>query len=845
MKNCYYSFVLLFLLLIPSMGIAGTIKGKITDGKGTILSFATVYVQGTTIGTSAGSGGEYQLTLQPGTYRIICQFIGYKQSSFNVTITGNETVEHNFKLADQSLEMKEVVVRASDEDPAYPIIRNTIGRRKFHLKQVKSFQTSIYLKGAMRTRKVPTKVMGQKVDKNDLGVDSMGKGVVYLCEEFADYYAEEPNKERTVIHSVRESGNPNGVGFSEIPSVSTFYENNISLFENVNPRGFISPISDNAIFYYKYRLQGEFTEEGYTIYKIKVIPRRLYEPLFNGTIYIVKDDWAIHSIKMELTKTSNLAFMDTLRLEQVFLPLKKDNWVIKNQVMFVAVNIFGFDATGGFVTVYDKQKVNEPIPDTMFKNKVVSVYDHSANKKDTSLWSVTRPVPLEVDEVKDYKIKDSMRIVTESPKYKDSVRRKNNKLTFGDVVLSGMHYGAKGNKTFFNTNALLTMVNYNTVEGWNVAPKVTWLHRIDTGKFIRGAVAVRYGFNDQHLNAMGRIAYVQNNRQWVGRGWSTGIEGGKYILQYNAENPVLPLFNSISTLFWGENDLKLYERWSANAYYSKNFGNGLRWKVKLGYEQRLPMENTTKYTVLKDIDQHFTSNTPPNLLLVAPWEKNEAVLFNGTISYQPGYTYVQYPDYKMSKESDWPVFTLKYDKGIPNILNSKTDYDKWRFSIKDNVRLKLLGSISYNVALGGFLNSKYVSFPDLMHLYGNRGIGFASPYLSSFQFAQYYVFDNTEKLYGEVHVEYYMRGLLTNKIPLLRQARWYFLLGNNSFYANANKYYAEAFIGIDNLGYKKARFLRVDFVQSWDSYRGTNSGIRFGINIIGAKISLGDPNEEW
>jgi hypothetical protein len=101
-----------------------------------------------------------------------------------------------------------------------------------------------------------------------------------------------------------------------------------------------------------------------------------------------------------------------------------------------------------------------------------------------------------------------------------------------------------------------------------------------------------------------------------------------------------------------------------------------------------------------------------------------------------------------------------------------------------------------------------------MQITGNRGIGYAATYLDGFQFAQYYEFSNKEPLYGEAHVEYHLKGLLSNKLPLLRQARWYLLFGGNAFYASSSDYYSEAFVGIDNICYKVARFLRIDFVQS-------------------------------
>jgi hypothetical protein len=79
-------------------------------------------------------------------------------------------------------------------------------------------------------------------------------------------------------------------------------------------------------------------------------------------------------------------------------------WVIKSQVLYFTVNLLGFDVTASGVTVYNNQKVNEQIPDSIFAGKVISSYDKMANKKDTSYWKENRPIPLEKDESKDFAI---------------------------------------------------------------------------------------------------------------------------------------------------------------------------------------------------------------------------------------------------------------------------------------------------------------------------------------------------------------------------------------------------------------------------------------------------------
>jgi hypothetical protein len=595
-------------------------------------------------------------------------------------------------------------------------------------------------------------------------------------------------------------------------------------------------VSDNALQYYKYKLLGEIRENDRTIFKIQVTQKRDYEPCFNGIIYIVDDEYAIHSLNMTLTKQSGMDLIDTLRIDQLFLPLQKDTWVIKSQVLNMAIKAFGFDVTGRGVTVYNRQRVNEPIPDSVFNTRIISAYDKGANKKDTSYWE-NRPVPLADDERRDFIIKDSIARVQESPQYKDSVRRKGNRFSPLGWLTADYTYRSRELKNTYTINPVLiaagdNIVNYNLVEGANVAPKVNMKFRVDSSSNLFADAAVRYGFSNTHFNAVGRLYYATRDKDLLNRSWIYGVEGGKYVYQYNPDNPVMPWFNTYSALFAREHDLKLYERWDASAFLRRNYGNGLTWFVKASYQQRLPLENSTGYSLTGDGKKEFYDNTPTSLLNTATaWEKHDAVILYGSVSYKPGSRYIQYPDYKVAVNSDWPRFTLQYQKGVPDLLNSKVNYDKWRFNIQGDISMKLMGLLKYNLAVGGFLNSAYVSFPDLMHLYGNRGIGYASPYLMSFQFAQYYAFSNKEPLYYEGHIEYHLNGLLSNKIPLLRQARYYLLFGGNAFYASDHDFYAEAFVGVDNIGWKLVRILRIDFVQSWDSYGGRNSGVRFGLTL--------------
>ena len=93
--------------------------------------------------------------------------------------------------------------------------------------------------------------------------------------------------------------------------------------------------------------------------------------------------------------------LDTLRVEQTYIPLSKHAWIIKNQVQSASLTILGFDIVINFMAIYDNQKINESIPDSLFDDKIVSSYLSEANEKDTAYWKDIRTVPLEEDEIEE------------------------------------------------------------------------------------------------------------------------------------------------------------------------------------------------------------------------------------------------------------------------------------------------------------------------------------------------------------------------------------------------------------------------------------------------------------
>ncbi len=200
-----------------------------------------------------------------------------------------------------------------------------------------------------------------------------------MSETIARYSVEKPGKSKIEVLSTRVSGRSDDFGLST-PQIVSFYENNIQVARGLNPRGFISPIAGSALYFYHYKYEGSFVEDGREINRIKVIPRRKYEPLFSGYINITEGDWRIHSLQLQLTKTSQMELIDSLKIEQLYVPYNKDVWVIKTQVLYPAVKLLGFDAYGSFVNVYSKFNIEPSFERKFFNNTYLKIYEGS-NKK--------------------------------------------------------------------------------------------------------------------------------------------------------------------------------------------------------------------------------------------------------------------------------------------------------------------------------------------------------------------------------------------------------------------------------------------------------------------------------
>ncbi|HBR53605.1 MAG TPA: hypothetical protein DEA82_05215, partial [Flavobacteriaceae bacterium] len=141
------------------------------------------------------------------------------------------------------------------------------------------------------------------------------------------------------------------------------------------------------------------------------------------------------------------------------------------------------------------------------------------------------------------------------------------------------------------------------------------------------------------------------------------------------------------------------------------------------------------------------------------------------------------------------------------------------------------GEFVYNLKGGTFLNGDDISFVDYQHFNGNQTrIGTSGNYTNVFNLLPYYDL-STNQSYFEGHFEHDFKGWILGKIPGVNQLNFNLVAGAHFLSINGNKPYSEFSVGIDNLGFGKFRFLRLDYVKSY--YNGGNDGaFIFGLKFL-------------
>lgn len=879
MKN-HLLFALGISLLFQSSLFASGISGKVTStSTGQALPFASIFVKETGSGTVANEDGFYEIRMEPGSYTLIFQFLGYETESRTVEVRGSSFTTVNVSLKEQAFQLKTVEVRSGSEDPAYTVMRRAIAKASYHRQQIESYSAQVYMKGSGRLKKVPF-FLRKEMRKE--GIDS---SFAFVSESVSKVSYQRPSTFKETVISIRKQGNDNDT--SPAPFINgSFYEPEIAEV--------ISPLSPKAFAYYKFKYAGFFIDRGYGVNKIQVIPRSRGDNVVEGYIYIVEDLWSIYSLSVTTYKLGI-----GIQLGQTYAPVQDKVWLpIRHQIdVDGAIMGFAFEynyiatvsdyrvelnpaldvnftvidekaepeaaqkprqqqatlkkadaekrlAAGEELTMKDLRKIvrdyeKEDQKKSIAENKeqtqaVVSITEYKidslAHNRDSSYWTEIRPIPLTLYELKGYQRVDSI-AVEEAIKTaeRDSLgiapdedkpeERKRAKFQPQDILLGGSYSLSK--RSSLSLSPIVSNINFNVVEGFHSWTDIRFSTSSKGKRFVLGFTP-RYSVEPNRFSAKGSAEYRTGKTNQLA---TYRVEGGRYIYQFNPRNPISPFFNTVSTLLHERNFIRLYEKEYLQGSFRKRLQENISFNMSAEWARRFFPDNRTAQVWRGYDDRGFASNIPLNDEWAGPpAEPEKAFVVSASIEARPWQKYRIRNGIKTPVEDPSPTLGLAYRKGIPGVLGSITDYDLIDLSFRHSFRPGARGKVDLKAEIGVFLNNNYAGFADYRHFMGNRITLITADPVGSFRLLDYYRHSTAER-YAALHAHYQFRKLLFTRIPQV----WLMGIKENLFVnylgTPSSQHYTEVGYSIDNI----LRVFRVEAAFAFQDGKYYDWGIRIGI----------------
>jgi len=813
------------ILLLFSIITGAQVKGRVTDKKGTPIPFTSITVAGSYNGTSANESGNYALDISTkGAYTLVFRSIGYKTRELNINIT---QLPHklNITLEDEQFEIEEVVVSGTNK--ADDAIKNAIKNRRANGLKTAEYEADFYSRGLVKLKNVPKKILGQEIGDLGKSIDTTtGEGIIYLSETVSKIKYKDGRLNERVLAS-KVSGEETGFSFNNADAANfDFYQNYLPFEVNV-----ISPIADNAFNYYTYIQESSFKDAGgQLIRKIKVVSKSDNTPTMYGYMYVVDGTWEIFATDLSV-KGSNIKqpLLNTLTIKQTFgYNTTEKVWSKNVQVVDFDISLLDVTATGAFTYVYSDYNFKPNFTRDSVTAEV-QYFEPESNNRPNKYWFANRPVPLTTEEIADYTKQDAVEAQRNTKAYMDSIDSGRNRFSILSALL-GYTYHNTPKKYQISFTGIARRLAFNTVQAYWLAPGAAFTKFHDNNTYTTVGTDLNYGFAEKRFRATGYITHKFNNfsKRIV------TLSGGSSIEQFNPEKPINKIVNSIATLFFRDNYMKLFDNNFLRLNYEEEVTNGLYLYGSFEYTRKKSLFNNTNFSTLKDAYKPYLSNNP--MLLnddntTPAFEKHSMLKASIMTRISFGQTYRTRPDGReIISNNDYPRLYLRYEKGFA-ASKDRYNFDHLSARITYDLDFGDVGELGMNFRGGKFFHADSIAFTDYRHFNGNQThVGRSERYLNVFNFLPYYT-HSTNDQYFEAHLEHNFKGYLTNSIPLFNKLNYYLVAGYHYLAVPGNSPYQEATIGLDNVGWGKFRLLRIDYIRS---YQGgfLSDGVIFGLTFI-------------
>jgi hypothetical protein len=866
-------------LVVHACLISQGIEGSVVDMNGNPVPYSSIFIKELSRGTTSNALGAFSLPLPAGEYHIFFRSLGYTEVSKTVKVN-DRFVTVEVQMPPQTYMIPEVRVSAEGEDPAYFIMRKTIGLANYHLNQVKSYNAEIYIKGTAYFDRLP-RAIAKRLEIGDL---RMEEGRAYMMESLNDVNFRAPD-----TYNMRILASQNTIpGYVE--SVNPMDYINTSLYQP-QIETFVSPLAPNAFFYYRYSFEGSFLQGTNLVAKIKVTPKRKSQQLCEGYLYVVEDLWCLHSSDIAISTIAG-----TLYLQQQYANVLVDAWLPVSHKIDAEVEIAGVEASVTYVSSleYKQVELNPNLPRSYFTptvkeeksdlpppekepteeaEKIKEILEKEelndrdmakltrlmekeaenareeektleiettkfsiasdAVKNDSEFWNSIRPVPLTPTEQITLAERDSILGYNRPGPPKDSsLIRKTRKVRFRDIT-SGKLYQSRTRRFKIEHGGLLdfSMLGFNAVDGWqygqqfniNYQPKWTVTYRTDL------RAAYNFGRKTPDIEWNSSILYAPKIRGKV------AFRLDYRSLDYNQATGIPDLTNAVYSLFLRENYSRRYEAFNMQLEHRMDLATGLVLFTTVEYNNRRELTNTSDFSFFYSNSKDYASNYPNGYTQDDPLFDNSKLLFGRIrLEYTPDYYYRLQRGRKQYSYSPWPTTYLNYRYAYPVESTGWADYQLLQGGLLQELEVGLLSTLNYRIEAGYFLDKGSLHFADYMHFKSSPLLADMIDFRETFMLLDIdpdatdrinYYRGSTSDYYIEGHARFQSSYLLLKLLPWMSERLWNESISVSYLYTPDIKNHIQLGYSLNEIGF----LLDVGVftaLENW-SYHGTGVRINF------------------
>lgn len=809
---------LIFLFACFSQNLAGQmtiISGKVYDSlTQEPMPFVNILLLGTKVGAVSDIDGNFTITTSEHADTIRAQYIGYKPTFLPIKNGVKQTI--NIPMSTNTI--LNVVTIYPGENPAVTILKKVWAHKPENNKEkLDCYQYESYNKLEFDLNNIseefqkskimrPVKFIFDQIDSTN--PTEKPHLPMFFSETVSDfYYRKDPKTKKEIIKGSQVSG-------VEDASISQFtgemyqdvniYDNNIILFG----KHFVSPISNQGTFFYKYYLIDSISIDGHWCYQIQFIPKRKQELLFDGNMWIADTAFAVKRLEMTITEDANLNYCKAFYVIQDY-----DNtsgaWMLTQERVVADFQTLSKKQVGLYgrkTTSYRNIIINKPKEDDFYTRTDNLIVEPGAEKRDSAFWAAARHDTLSRREQGIYDMVDS---VQNLPIYK----------TWEDVVIiaySGykivgpMEYGP-----WYKT------VSKNQIEGWRF--RVGGRTSNAFSRWVEASGYVAYGLKDQEFkyNFGFKSFITKKPRQLIGINYKNDYEIlGNSNNAFTSDNALASLFRT--SPLTNMTRVEQYELW-----YERDWWTGFNMRLAVVNRNMYPLDDTSYYRYdISSGERQFkpgihTAEVRANFRFA--WDEK----------------YIEGVFSRVSMGTRYPVIQVQYVAGLKGVLNSDYSYHRLSINLDDRIRINPIGYTNYILEAGKIWG--VLPYPLMVLHAGNETYVYD---WASFNTMNYYEFASDQ--YAMATVIHHFDGFFLNHVPLMRKLKWREVVSFRCLFGSVNQAnkdvltfpstlftlnkgpFMEVGAGIENI----FRFFRVDYFWRL-TYRDNPD-----LNPIGLRVSV-------